>query len=372
MLQSWHKWTPTGALSEIFATVVVQMDGDGSVCGKFRERRRRLLGGRLEEEGGEVVGGGATEIGGDGLGRKEGLYVSGIVAEADHLDGQLFGGGVEKEIAGEIEAVDKTVIHTEVCFDCTANKLGLAMEISFVGVTVDEIPSGELIVSLLTDLGDLLGGEGHLAVTCGKDLLKLGLELIQGTELRKIFLQVGHTALDRGYSLGLHLRGRSVEHLDKSVKVNVIHQRAVDDLLIVGDAAGIAGDLSSFHEYVVAACQLSGYAKAAQSVHHWLRGRILADDRVVHVLEIVIDGSATGYPAGQRDAVRIEIVQIHLAVGILVQADDHGRTVPPEEEIRFLGLDVLKAIFIKRKVEIRVGGVIYQILHIRLQVGYIS
>ena len=59
----------------------------------------RLLGGRLEEEGGEVVGGGATEIGGDGLGRKEGLYVSGIVAEADHLDGQLFGGGVEKEIA---------------------------------------------------------------------------------------------------------------------------------------------------------------------------------------------------------------------------------------------------------------------------------
>ena len=202
--------------------------------------------------------------------------------------------------------------------------------------------------------------------------MKLGLELIQGTELRKIFLQVGHTALDRGYSLGLHLRGRSVEHLDKSVKINVIHQRAVDDLLIMVDTAGVAGDLSSFHEYVVAACQLGGYAKAAQSVHHWLRGRILADDRVVHVLEIVIDGPATGYPAGQRDAVRIEIVQIHLAVGILVQAYDHCRAVPPEEEIRFLGLDVLKAIFIKRKVEIRVGGVIYQILHIRLQVGYIS
>ena len=61
----------------------------------------RLLGGRLEEEGGEVVGGGATKIGGDGLGRKEGLYVSGIVAEADHLGGKLLGGGVEKEIAGE-------------------------------------------------------------------------------------------------------------------------------------------------------------------------------------------------------------------------------------------------------------------------------
>ncbi len=146
----------------------------------------------------------------------------------------------------------------------------------------------------------------------------------------------------------------------------------MDDLLIVGDTAGIAGDLSSFHEYVVAARQLGWYAKTAQSVHHRLRGRVLADDRVVHVLEIVIDGSASGHTAGQRDAVRIEIVQIHLAVGILVQAYDHCRAVPPEEEIRFLGLDVLKAIFIKRKVEIRVGGVIYQILHIRLQVGYIS
>lgn len=332
----------------------------------------RLLGGRLEEEGGEVVSGGATEIGGDGLGRKEGLYVSGIVAEADHLDGQLFGGGVEKEIAGEIEAVDEAVVYAKIGFDVAAGQLGLAAEIGFVGVAVDEIPSGELLVGLLPDLGDLLGGEGHLAVTGGKDLLKLCLKLIQGTELRKILLQVGHTALDRGYSFGLHLRGRSVEHLDKSVKVNVIHQRAVDDLLIVGDAAGIAGDLSSFHEYVVAACQLGGYAKAAQGIHHWLRGRILADDRVVHILEIVIDGPATGHPAGQRDAVRIEIVQIHLAVGILVQAYDHGRAVPPEEEIRFLGLDVLKAIFIKRKVEIRVGGVIYQILHIRLQVGYIS
>lgn len=344
----------------------------GAFSGGFAAGEDGLLGGMLEEEGGEVVSGGATEIGGDGLGRKEGLYVSGIVAEADHLDGQLFGGGVEKEIAGEIEAVNKTVVYAEIGLYGTANKFGLAMEISLVGVTVNEIPSGELLVGLLPDLGDLLVRKGHLAVTGGKYLMKLGLKLIQGTELRKILLQVRHTALDRGYSFGLHLRGRSVEHLDKSVKVNVIHQRAVDNLLIVGDAAGIAGDLSSFHEYVVAACQLGGYAKAAQSVHHWLRGRIPADDRVVHILEIVIDGPATGYPAGQRDAVRIEIVQIHLAVGILVQAYDHCRAVPPEEEIRFLGLDVLKAIFIKRKVEIRVGGVIYQILHIRLQVGYIS
>lgn len=344
----------------------------GAFSGGFAASEDGLLSGMLEEEGGEVVSGGATEIGGDGLGRKEGLYVSGIVAEADHLGGQLFGRGVEKEIAGEIEAVNKTVVYAEIGLYGTANKFGLAMEISLVGVTVNEIPSGELLVGLSTDLGDLLGGKGHLAVTGGKDLLKFGLELIQGTELRKIFLQVGHTALDRGYSFGLHLRGRSVEHLDKSVKVNVVHQRAVYNLLIVGDTAGIAGDLSSFHEYVVAACQLGGYAKAAQGIHHRLRGRILADDCVVHILEIVIDGTATGHPAGQRDAMRVEIVQINLTVGVLIQADDHSRTVPPEEEIRFLGLNVLKAIFIKRKVEIRVGGVIYQILHIRLQVGYIS
>lgn len=368
MLPSWHKWTPTGALSEIFATVVVQMDGDGSVCGKFRERRRRLLGGRLEEEGGEVVGGGAAEIGGDGLGRKEGLYVSGIVAEADHLDGQLFGGGVEKEIAGEIEAVDEAVVYAKIGFDVAAGQLGLAAEIGFVGVTIDEIPGGELLVGLLPDLGDLLGGKGHLAVTCGEDLLERGLKLVKGLELWEVLLQIRHTALDRGYSLGLHLRGRSVEHLDKSVKVNVIHQCAMDDLLTVGDTAGIAGDLSSFHEYVVAACQLGGYAKTAQSVHHWLRGRILADDRVVHVLEIVIDGSATGHPAGQRDAVRIEIVQIHLAVGILVQAYDHCRAVPPEEEVRFLGRNVLKTVLVEREIEVRISGVVNQVFHDELLV----
>lgn len=166
MLPSWHKWTPTGALSEIFAAVVVQMDGDGSVCGKFRERRRRLLGGRLEEEGGEVVGGGATEIGGDGLGRKEGLYVSGIVAEADHLGGKLLGRGVEEEVAGEIQTGDQAAVHTDVGLYGAAGQLGLAAEIGFVGVTIDEIPGGELLVGLLPDLSDLLGGKGHLAITC--------------------------------------------------------------------------------------------------------------------------------------------------------------------------------------------------------------
>ena len=264
------------------------------------------------------------------------------------------------------------MVYAKIGFDVAAGEFGLAAEIGFVGVTVDEIPDGELLVGLLPDLGDLLGGQRHLTVTCGENLLERGLKLVKGLELWEVLLQIGHTALDRGYSLGLHLRGRSVEHLDKSVKVNVVHQRAVDDLLIVGDTAGIAGDLSSFHEYVVAACQFGWHAKAAQGIHHRLRRRILADDSVVHILEIVIDGSATGHPAGQCDAVRIEIIQINLAVGVLVQADDHGRTVPPKKEIRFLGLDVLKAIFIKRKVEIRIGGVIYQILHIRLQVGYIS
>ena len=126
----------------------------------------RLLGGRLEEEGGEVVGGGATEIGGDGLGRKESLYFSRGVAEADHLDGQLFGGGVEKEIAGEIEAGDQAAVHTDVGLYGAAGEFGLAAEIGFVGVTIDEIPGGELLVGLLPDLGDLLGGKGHLAVTC--------------------------------------------------------------------------------------------------------------------------------------------------------------------------------------------------------------
>ena len=166
MLPSWHKWTPTGALSEIFAAVVVQMDGDGSVCGKFRERRRRLLGGRLEEEGGEVVGGGGAEVGGDGLGGQESLYFSRGVAEAGHLGGKLLGRGVEEEVAGEIQTGDQAAVHTDVGLYVAAGQLGLAAEIGFMGVAVDEIPGGELLVGLSADLGDLLGGKGHLAVTC--------------------------------------------------------------------------------------------------------------------------------------------------------------------------------------------------------------
>ena len=328
----------------------------------------RLLGGRLEEEGGEVVGGGGAEVGGDGLGGQESLYFSRGVAEAGHLGGKLLGRGVEEEVAGEIQTGDQAAVHTDVGLYSAAGEFGLAAEIGFVGVTIDEIPGGELLVGLLPDLGDLLGGQRHLTVTCGEDLLERGLKLVKGLELWEVLLQIRHTALDRGYSFGLHLRGRSVEHLDKSVKVNVVHQRAVDDLLIMGDAAGVAGDLSSFYEYVVAACQLGWYAKAAQSVHHRLRGRVPADDRVVHVLEIVIDGSASGHTAGQRDAVRIEIVQIHLAVGILVQAYDHCRAVPPEEEVRFLGRNVIKTVLVEREIEVRISGVVNQVFHDELLV----
>ena len=132
------------------------------------------------------------------------------------------------------------MVYAKIGFDVAAGEFGLAAEIGFVGVAVDEIPGGELLVGLSANLGDLLGGQRHLTVTCGEDLLERGLKLIKGLELWEVLLQIRHTALDRGYSLGLHLRGRSVEHLDKSVKVNVVHQRAVDDLLIVGDAAGVA------------------------------------------------------------------------------------------------------------------------------------
>ena len=138
----------------------------GAFSGGFAAGEDGLLSGMLEEEGGEVVSGGTTEIGGDGLGGEEGLYVGGIVTEADHLGGQLFCRGVEKEIAGEIEAVDEAVVYAKIGFDVAAGQLGLAAEIGFVGVAVDEIPGGELLVGLLPDLGDLLGGKGHLAVTC--------------------------------------------------------------------------------------------------------------------------------------------------------------------------------------------------------------
>ena len=126
----------------------------------------RPLGGRLEEEGGEVVGGGGAEVGGDGLGGQESLYFSRGVAEAGHLGGKLLGRGVEEEVAGEIETGDEAAVYAKIGFDVAAGQLGLAAEIGFVGVTIDEIPGGELLVGLLPDLGDLLGGKGHLAVTC--------------------------------------------------------------------------------------------------------------------------------------------------------------------------------------------------------------
>ena len=58
------------------------------------------------------------------------------------------------------------MVYAKIGFDVAAGEFGLAAEIGFVGVTIDEIPGGELLVSLLPDLGDLLGGKGHLTVTC--------------------------------------------------------------------------------------------------------------------------------------------------------------------------------------------------------------
>ncbi len=102
-----------------------------------------------------------------------------------------------------------------------------------------------------------------------------------------------------------------------------------------------------------------------RSVHHRLRGRVPADDRVVHVLEIVIDGSVLrSQTTCQRDAVRIEIVQIHLAVGILVQAYrvTAGRFL---QRKKYGSLDEMfsRQYFVEREIEVRISGVVNQVFH---------
>ena len=145
--------------------------------GKFSDRRsfdktlptplidQRSVARRFEEEACDLVGGGATEIGGDWLRLKEGLYGRPVVTKADHLCGKVGGRIVEKEISGEIETGDKAMIHTEIGLHCAAEKFGLAVEVGLVGVTVNEIPCRELLVGLLADLSDLLSGKRHLTVS---------------------------------------------------------------------------------------------------------------------------------------------------------------------------------------------------------------
>ena len=157
------------------------------------------------------------------------------------------------------------------------------------------------------------------------------------------------------YALRIHFRARHVQCLRQRVHVHIVHQRAVDKFPVLPYPAGVAGNLAPVHEDVVPAGEFRRHSHHAESVSDGLRTHASAYDAVVEVLQVMVDGPAARDPSGEQDAVVLEIFQVHLAEGVLVQADYDRRPVPPKVEDRPGQAVLRQAVLVEGHVEVRVG-----------------
>ena len=74
------------------------------------------------------------------------------------------------------------------------------------------------------------------------------------------------------------------------------------------------------------------------------------------------DRPAACQPAYNFNIVGLYILRINLCQGILVSAYNYGIIIPPESEERLR--EILKQIFLSRKVGVRVGERIFYIKHL--------
>ena len=127
-----------------------------------------------------------------------------------------------------------------------------------------------------------------------------------------------------------------------------------------GQALGIAGALSPLYEDVVAAAALGGDAQAAEGIGHDSVGVVhlprRADDGVVEVAEVVVHGAASRHATGEHDAVGFQEGEVDLCVRALIQADDHGGSVLPEEENGFVQAEPFEREFVEGHVPVGVCG----------------
>ena len=128
----------------------------------------------------------------------------------------------------------------------------------------------------------------------------------------------------------------------------------MDELLSAPDPACVAGYFPAADEDVVPAAGRGVDAEAAQGRYYGLRAHSTADYAVVEVLEVVVDRPASCDPAREQYAVLPEEVEVHLAVGVLVQAYDHRGPVAPEVEQRPFRPEFPKAVFVEGHVEVRI------------------
>lgn len=191
-----------------------------------------------------------------------------------------------------------------------------------------------------------------------KDFLERKLEFVERGELRKRVAHVRDAAADGGDAFEVELRRAfDVEGGGEGVDVDVVHQGAVHDLAVMPDAAGVAGYLAAFHENIVAAGEFCRETEGLKGLRKEVRGdgADRPGEAVVEVLEVVVDGAATGDAASELDSVLAEIFEIHFLLRNLVMADDDRRLVAPESEHRF-GRAALQQPLVERHVPPWVGA----------------
>ena len=154
-------------------------------------------------------------------------------------------------------------------------------------------------------------------------------------------------------------------------KLDEMADAGIRKVIAVCISSGLSGTwnavrLAALHQDIVPAGTLSLHAQATEgfgheavSVLHVGHG---TGDAVVEVAQVVIDGAATGHPSGQRDALFLQIFEVHLCIGALVKADNHRRTVLPQAEN--LLPEAVQEKFVMGHVPVRVGAGIHHILHI--------
>lgn len=157
----------------------------------------------------------------------------------------------------------------------------------------------------------LLFGKENLPVIGLQVFLKGGLEGVKRRKLRQIVLEVGDAAADGRDSLAVELAAIDVKGIGKRLYVDVIHQRTVNELAVLEDAAGETRNLVAVNKDVVAPALLGRHSELTQRINYHPDGICTvfggrrgqrAEYGIVQVLQIVVHGAAASCATGQNYA----------------------------------------------------------------------
>ena len=92
--------------------------------------------------------------------------------------------------------------------------------------------------------------------------------------------------------------------------------------------------------------------------------RAAPHDGVIQITQVMIHCSAPRNATRQSNAVLMKIFDIHLSVGVLVEANDNCRPILPQVEEWLIERQLLQGILIERHVEVDVGAVVTDVSHV--------